>query len=621
LRILDTQTRVGAYTILRVIGYGGFGAVYEATHAEKAERVAVKESFDSANIRGFQGEFKLLNGLQHDHLPGYYDMFEHEGRGYLVMEFIPGQSLADVLIKHQKPLFERQVLGYALQLCDVLSYLHRLDPPIIHRDIKPANVRLTPEGLVKLVDFGLLKEGVDTTHMLRRGLTPDYAPPEQWGISGQHTDPRSDLYSLAATLYHLLTGQKPDTAVIRLSRSDGALTPPHQHNPRLSSHVAQAIVKAMELDRNRRFPDVATFKLALLGLQDATAPAAPQKEAPRNTNKLSQQPVLKRKIGARLLRPLQVSHINLLRSLHGHQNSALCLTWSPNSQTLATGGADHVVRLWHVGSEKLLHTLQGHADNVNSVAWSPDGLMLASGSADATVRLWRLAEMRCVQALAGHSGRVSGVAWSPDSRLLVTGGFDATVHVWRVVDGGLLQTFQGQQSAVYSLAWSPDGSQIAVGGDNDMIHLWRVSDGALLQTLQGNIGFAKSVAWSHDGKYLASGGGSQVQIWDVRQGKLLHICRGHAYGVNTVTWNPDGQTLASGGADNMLRIWRVADGKLLCTLHEHSDYVYGVAWSLDGQTIASVGADRLVCLWRVAYGPVGAEGAAGTVSRRSGSAL
>ncbi|NJP06949.1 MAG: SUMF1/EgtB/PvdO family nonheme iron enzyme [Chloroflexaceae bacterium] len=235
----------------------------------------MKESFDPSSIRTFQSEFTALKNLRHNHLPRYYAVFEAEGNGYLVMELIPGQSLADVL-EHQlgQPLAEAQVLGYAIQLCDVLTYLHQQTPPILHRDIKPANIRLTPDGLVKLVDFGLLKQGSEATHSSRRGGTPAYAPLEQWDGIAQHTGPRSDLYSLAASLYHLLTGQAPMSAATRITTHRDPLQPPHQHNPQISAHVSAVLMQALSIKADQRQASVAAFKQALLsGPETSPAPA------------------------------------------------------------------------------------------------------------------------------------------------------------------------------------------------------------------------------------------------------------------------------------------------------------------------------------------------------------
>jgi serine/threonine protein kinase len=145
LTLLDPGALLSSYRIMRVIGHGGCGAVYEVENTRRPGfHAAVKETFDPTSIRSFQSEFAVLSGLHHPNLPRYHELFEAQGNGYMVMEFVPGQSLQDVLDSQQGPLLESQVLGYALQLCDVLSYLHSQHPPILHRDIKPANIRLTP---------------------------------------------------------------------------------------------------------------------------------------------------------------------------------------------------------------------------------------------------------------------------------------------------------------------------------------------------------------------------------------------------------------------------------------------------------------------------------------------
>ena len=229
-----------------MIGHGGYGAVYEAEVIPRPHvYVALKETLDPEHAHSFRSEFGVLSGLRHDNLPRYHEVFEREDRGFLVMELIRGQSLKDIIRKEGGAVSERLALAYTYQLCDVLSYLHGQSSPIIHRDIKPDNVRLTPEALIKLVDFGLAKAGVETTEH-NRGGTPAYAPLEQW-LGG--TDARSDIYSLGATLYHLLTGKVPPAAAARHTGHGDPLVSPQHHNLRISSMVAEVVLRAMALRR------------------------------------------------------------------------------------------------------------------------------------------------------------------------------------------------------------------------------------------------------------------------------------------------------------------------------------------------------------------------------------
>lgn len=272
--------QVGPYRVMRRIGQGGFGAVYEVDDArEPGRRYALKVSFDPDAVAALEREFALLARLRHDHLPRYVDMFSVGGYGHLVMEFIPGQSLEDVLKARGAALPEAQVLSYAVQLCQVLSDLHGNSPPLIHRDIKPANIRITPDGRIVLVDFGLVKRGGDQTVQSMRGVgTVQYAPFEQFG-NGSTTDARSDQYSLAATLYHLATGREPASVVERISADADALLSPERVNPAVSPHVSRALVRGLAIRAADRWPSVAAFGRALLGAPaEPAGPPAPAAE-------------------------------------------------------------------------------------------------------------------------------------------------------------------------------------------------------------------------------------------------------------------------------------------------------------------------------------------------------
>ncbi len=284
-RLHNTGALIKRYRIIGAIGYGGYGAVYKAEDSKGDKgTVALKETIDVQSISGFESEFHVLQNHMHDNLPHYHEMFVFEGYGYLVMEYIPGQNLQHILQKQHGPVREKLVLFYADQLCDVLSYLHNQDPPIFHRDIKPANIRLTPEGLIKLVDFGLFKQGTQKTRSTIRGLgTPIYEPFEQFGRG--NTDQRSDIYSLGATLYHLLTGKQPLSVPDRISETDDPLPSPKQVNPDISEPVSNAIVKAMNIFQHKRQPDIAAFRRELFGQisypQDYEQEPSPFTEAER----------------------------------------------------------------------------------------------------------------------------------------------------------------------------------------------------------------------------------------------------------------------------------------------------------------------------------------------------
>jgi serine/threonine-protein kinase len=208
-------------------------------------------------------------------LPKVSDYFTEGGRDYLVMDFVPGEdlkSLMDDARRSQRFLEPVVVVDWGLQLLDALDYMHHQDPPVIHRDIKPGNVKRTPTGLVKLVDFGLVKQMLPdemTVTVIQGRGTALYTPLEQYGGDSGHTEPRSDLYALGATLYHLLTNQPPAEAKERFLRPE-SLLPPRQINPAIDPEVDQALLWAMALHPDQRPADASTFRAALRAAPSAT---------------------------------------------------------------------------------------------------------------------------------------------------------------------------------------------------------------------------------------------------------------------------------------------------------------------------------------------------------------
>jgi serine/threonine protein kinase len=249
------------YRIDRQIGQGGMGAVYVATDERFGSVVAIKETLcmDDNYRKAIEREARLLNSLKHNALPKVTDHFLESNGQFLVMEFIPGEDLCCILEHRGEPFEVVQVLEWADQLLEALEFLHNQENPVIHRDIKPQNLKVTPKGQIILLDFGLAKGNVtgagnQTNSKSIFGYSRNYASLEQ--IQGTGTDPRSDLYSLAATLYHLLTNVAPEDALTRamsvLTQKPDPLVPANQIRPEIPAGVAAIIHKALDLDAAQR---------------------------------------------------------------------------------------------------------------------------------------------------------------------------------------------------------------------------------------------------------------------------------------------------------------------------------------------------------------------------------
>ena len=259
------------YRIVKQLGRGGMGAVYEAVDQRLGITVALKEvlSAEPSMRKQFEHEARLLASMQHPALPRVSDHFVEGNRAFLVMQFISGIDLAGIMSQQSGAFPRDQVIAWADQLLDALIYLHSRDRQVIHRDIKPHNLKLTATGQIVLLDFGLAKaEHADSSVTSSRaffGYTKHYAPLEQ--IQDERTDPRSDIYALGATLYHLLTGIKPPDALVRasalLSGEPDPLKLAYKIHPLVGAEISTILYKAMALKSEERFSTATEFREAL----------------------------------------------------------------------------------------------------------------------------------------------------------------------------------------------------------------------------------------------------------------------------------------------------------------------------------------------------------------------
>lgn len=631
------------YKILAPAGKGGMGSVYRARDLRLRTDVALKETLfsDEAYRRAFEHEAQILARLRHQALPRVIDHFVEGNGQFLVMEFIHGEDLGNQLLRlgprFSSPQAMPMILRWADQLLDALHYLHSRPVPVYHRDIKPKNLKLTPNYDIVLLDFGLARGGMTITvdagaatagmgqERKIYGFTPPYAPIEQ--MRDGEPDPRSDLYSLAATIYHLLTASLPIDAMVRMARIINAQPDPLKPIRSLAPHVPEPIAelfqRALAVTIDGRPQSARAMREELARLRGGHAPTLrPPGETPPAGTEIAKpapeqqgeptSPIQPARPGdsrppsgaitPSVIQPGPPSEaapvITLLRMLTTG-SPIRSLAFSPSGDLLASGYDDHTIGLWRMSDYAHLATLKGHESSVRCVRFAPEGGTLASASDDETVRIWKVSDGAQLRLLRIPTCPIESVAFSPDGGTLATGGWGGAITLCDVSAERLTLAENLPAPFVHSLAFSPEGSLLAAGCYDGAIYMWRVASGEPEPPLSGFSTFIYSVAFSPDGEWLAASSGSSVRIWRMRDRRPIELLQGHNGPVHAITFSPDGRVLATASEDRTVRLWRTSDWTLLPTLLEHRSGVASLTYSPDGATLATGCHDGRICLWTV----------------------
>jgi eukaryotic-like serine/threonine-protein kinase len=651
------------YNIVSQIGTGGFGAVYQAKDTLFSHRlVAIKEmNQDGLSPQelaeasaAFEHEALLLTDLIHPNLPRIHDHFTENGRSYVVMDFITGDTLEDYVDKFVRRFSVEAALEIGLQLCTVLDYLHTHQPPIIFRDLKPANIMRTADNHVYLIDFGIARhfkpgKAKDTIPLGSRG----YAAPEQYGKA--QTTPQSDIYGLGATLHQLLTGDDPSLTLFHFEPVRLSKLP-------ISAQLNSLLKQMVEMEMSKRPASMAIVKQEL---QRLLAQQMAQKPSPvvkrRNFVKgclsvvatcsaaiaITTFVVEKPNVVSLLLAhpfsgttpvlspappgPAQATILSRpLYTYRGHKGSVTAAAWSPQGQYIASAGTlDSSVQVWDASiirgivfvpdsMHKVLARFATNGQRVDALAWSRDSTRIAAALGNETVDVRSMATGDDRLLHFSQPGNANALAWSPGGSRIAAVSGNTSIEVRSATTGGLFFTYTGHAQAVLTLAWSPEGKLIASGGADGIVQVWNATTGRTYVNYSGHSAEVHAVAWSPDSRQIVSGGADgTVQVWEATTGRPLFTYRGHAGGVNAVAWQGEPLLLpgreariASGGADATVQVWSF--GRAVNRRHEqvmslqgeilmyrgHSGQVTSVTWSPDGQYIASGSEDGTVQVWR-----------------------
>ncbi|MEI8306366.1 MAG: serine/threonine-protein kinase [Chloroflexales bacterium] len=614
------------YRIAAQIGKGGMGAVYVARDMRLSHDVAIKETLfhDDAYRRAFEHEAKLLARLRHQALPKVSDHFIEGNGQFLVMEFIHGEDLGSQLVRLGKRFASPQALPMVLkwgdQLLDVLNYLHTRPMPIIHRDMKPRNLKLTSTFDIILLDFGLARGGVtlsvdssgattpESDERKIYGFTPPYAPIEQ--MRDGEPDPRSDLYSLGATLYHMLTDSLPSDAMSRMARlingNPDPLRPLRDLAPHVPEPVANLIHRSLnvtmdgrptsaremreEFARARSFasstPLTATPSVISL---PSIAPRPPTTAPLNNTPSIVSPSV-----------PLnEQAPVGTLLRMLTTGSPIRSVAFSPGGDLLAAGYDDHTVGLWRLSDYSHVRTLKGHTSSVRSVFFAPTGGLMATGSDDETVRIWNASDGDMRRQLRIPGCPIESIAFSPDGKLLAVGGWGSAIMICSV-EGDQVHVLDSLPCPfVHSLSFSADGGLIAAGCYDGAVYLWNTVDHRPAGQLGGFASFIYSVAFSPNREYIAASSQMSVRVWRLDDQKLIETFQGHRGPVRSISFSPDSQVIASASEDRGVRLWRLSDGELIAPAFDHRAGVASLTYSPSGRLLATGTHDGRICLWQL----------------------
>ena len=631
----ESLRRVGRYTIVRLIGEGGMGTVYEAQQENPHRRVAVKVLrpglASGQMLRRFQREADLLGQLQHPGIAQIYDAGTAEvetdagvtaRQPYLAMELIRGRPLQQYADAARLSAAAR--LDLVARVCDAVQHAHQKG--VIHRDLKPANILVDETGQPKILDFGVARmTDADVQAVtLRTDVgqligTIAYMSPEQVSGDARRLDTRSDVYALGVMLFELLTGRLPHDvrttsipdAVRRIRDDEPARLTAFDRS--LRGDVEVIVGKALEKEVARRYQAASDLASDIRHHLRGEVIEARRDSAWYVFRKAASRHKGVALASAALI--VLLTTFGIVTSFQAEQNRRLAQDErAARGETLeALGVAQREQRRADAASKRLQAELttsnieRGRLLGTQGDLFAAEELLWREHLRDPTSNqsYWALWELYMrhpsLATLGAQPGELYAVAYAPDGRLVASAGVEGVVMLWDSVALTHVATLAGHAAPVHGLAFRPDGRCLASVGPDGALIVWDTATHALVHTWQGESAELSSVCYSPDGQHLLCGSGDgAIYVLDATTYEVVRTLRGHTGRVWRLRFSPDGTLLASGSADHTIRLWRDLTGPAVATLTGHTGDISSLAFSPDGLQLASGSGDKTIKRWNLA---------------------
>jgi WD40 repeat protein/tRNA A-37 threonylcarbamoyl transferase component Bud32 len=614
------------FRIVREIGRGGMGIVYEAEQISLGRRVALKvlpfaATLDRNQLIRFRIEAQAAAQLHHTNIVPVFAVGEARGVHFYAMQFIEGQTLHAVIrcVRQAEEAREAQITSDAvvppwlahtsirsqgfirtiaqlgIQAAEALEYAHSVG--IIHRDVKPANLLVDVRGNLWVTDFGLARMQVGSGVTVSGDMvgTLRYMSPEQMLAKREAVDHRTDIYSLGATLYQLLTlrtanGDEDNADVVRQMHSVGP-TPLRRLNGAIARDLETIILKAMANDAGERYASARELADDLRRFLDDRPIRARRESSWAHARKWARRHRVPLALASFVL--LIASVASGVIVVQQRSNRALERIEHSRSYVGHIVAASYLVEKNRITEAREILTRdlpKPGSDDLRSFPW---------------YHLWRICDYKPT-VWPGHSDSakkpIYHVEFSPRGDIVASSGDDGTVRLWNFETGQLERTLRGHDWDVNWVTFSPDGTKIATGSDDHTVRLWSLTGPDEPITIGSHSNSVLCVLFTSDGKKLISGGSDrQVKVWDIARRRMaLSFDAGEV--VEGMSLSPDGRTLATAVADGKARLWDTASWQKIREMGSHSQRVQSVAFSHDGKRLAEASRDGTVDVWDVAHG-------------------